>query len=74
VKPVGAIPNGSATVPPSTLVDVSTCETSLRMDGVELDVLERLAGARQRELVLGRAVGVVERCPGVRRFATARRS
>jgi hypothetical protein len=31
---------------------------------VELDVLERLPGPRQRELGLGRALGVVERGPG----------
>ena len=33
VKPVGAIPNGSVAGPPKTVVDVSTCETSLSMDG-----------------------------------------
>ena len=33
VKPVGAMPNGSADGPPKTVVDVSTAETSLRMDG-----------------------------------------
>jgi hypothetical protein len=34
VKPVGAIPKGSATRPPSTSLDMSTVETSRRIDGV----------------------------------------
>ena len=33
VKPVGAIPNGSATRAPSTSREVSTVETSRRIDG-----------------------------------------
>ena len=33
VKPVGAMPNGSADGPPNTVVAVSTVETSLRIDG-----------------------------------------
>ena len=60
VNPVGAMPNGSADGPPSTVdgrVDALRGPQDAR---VELDVLERLAGAGERELALGRAVGVVE--------------
>jgi hypothetical protein len=33
VKPVGAMPNGSAEAPPSISTDVSTLETSWRTEG-----------------------------------------
>jgi hypothetical protein len=33
VKPVGAIPNGKADGPPRTVVEVSTVETSRRIEG-----------------------------------------
>ena len=61
VKPVGAMPNGMRDWPPSTSRLVSTFGHVAQDRRVELDVLERLARARQRELALGRAVGVVER-------------
>ena len=61
VKPVGAMPNGSALGPPRIVVDVSTFSARAQDAGVELDVLERLARAGERQLALGGAVGVVER-------------
>ena len=33
VKPVGAMPNGSADGPPKTVVEVSTRDTSFRIEG-----------------------------------------
>ena len=60
VKPVGAMPNGSALGPPRISTDVSTSRRGPQDAGVELDVLERLARARERQLALGGAVGVVE--------------
>ena len=51
--------------PPSTSRDVSTVETSRRIDGTNSTSRERLPGAGQRDLRLGGAVGVVER--GLRR-------
>ena len=61
VKPVGAMPNGSATRPPSTSREVSTVDTSRRIDGCELHVGERLPGPGQRDLAVGGAVGVYNR-------------
>ena len=55
------MPNGSALGPAEDRrggVDVGGAAEDA---GVELDVLERLPGAGERELALGRAVGVVER-------------
>ena len=61
VNPVGAMPNGSALGPPRISIDVSTSRRGAEDAGVELDVLERLARAGERELALGGAIGVVER-------------
>ena len=60
VNPVGAIPNGSATRPPSTSRLVSTVRDVAQDRRVELHVRERLPGPRQRHLAVGGAVGVVE--------------
>ncbi|BDD81001.1 hypothetical protein TPB0596_07640 [Tsukamurella pulmonis] len=59
VKPVGAIANGRADGPPSTVrgVDLGDVAQDLR---VELDVGEGLPRPGQRELGLRGAVGVVE--------------
>ena len=60
VKPVGAMPNGSADRPPRIVDGRVDVRRGAQDRGVELDVLERLAGAGERQLALGRAVGVVE--------------
>ena len=61
VKPVGAMPNGSADVRPSTCdgrVDLRDVAQDRRVEG---DVGERLPGPGQGDLAVRRAVGVVER-------------
>ena len=61
VKPVGAMPNGSALGPAEDLDRGVDIGRGAQDAGVELDVLERLPRPGERQLALGRAVGVVER-------------
>ena len=61
VKPVGAIPNGSATRSPSTIARGVDARDVAQDRGVELHVGEGLARPGQRHLAVGGAVGVVER-------------
>ena len=61
VKPVGAIPKGCATRSPSTVapgVDLGDIAQDRR---VKFDVAERLSGPRERQLLFGGTIGVVER-------------
>ena len=60
VNPVGAMPNGSAEGPPKIVHRGVDRRHVAQHRRVELDVLERLPRAGQRQLALGGAVRVVE--------------
>ncbi len=64
VKPVGAKANGTDDARPSTVVVVSTPDTSRSDRRCELQRLERPPRAAQADLRFGCAVGVIEGRPG----------